>query len=130
MEHQRIISRLLGTLSHRYYNEKTLSLEPLPETMLNPDQTSPVPDVSLDDLAREETPVIIEVTHTRMVKADFRKVQRLIESDDYGIQEGFVYDYKKICGSNLKKVLVLYLKICHSATRSILTLPQRIRTLS
>jgi hypothetical protein len=39
--------------------------------------------------------VIIEVTHTKGVRGDLIKVQRLIEEGFYGIQEGFVYDYKR-----------------------------------
>lgn len=38
--------------------------------------------------------MIIEVTHTKGVKTDPRKVIRLMEEDDYGILEGFVFNYK------------------------------------
>lgn len=54
----------------------------------------PTPDVILYDYATEQAPVIIEVTHTKSVKTDLRKVIRLMEEDDYGILEGFVFNYK------------------------------------
>jgi Uma2 family endonuclease len=93
--HQRIISRLLAHLSYQYYIAGTLQLEPLPETMLDEGQTSPTPDIILYDNMLEETPVIIEITHTNGVKNDFQKVSRLMEETEYGIREGFVYNYKR-----------------------------------
>jgi hypothetical protein len=93
--HQRVIGKLMATLAPLYYKEAAITLEPFVEMMLNDSQTSPVPDISLYDNVLEQTPVIIEITHTGMVKADLRKIQRLIESDDYGIVEGFVYDYRR-----------------------------------
>jgi DNA-dependent RNA polymerase auxiliary subunit epsilon len=93
--HQRIISKLLGILSYRYYVEKSILLEPLPETMLDEDQTSPVPDILFYDHQSETVPVIIEITRTRTVNNDLEKVRKLIEENRYGIIEGFVYDYKK-----------------------------------
>jgi Uma2 family endonuclease len=95
IEHQRIISRLITGLGHQYYTQKTIALEPLPETMIDPDKTSPVPDIMLCDNENETVPVIIEITRTRTVKADLKKIRLLIDSDDYGISEGFVYDYAK-----------------------------------
>ncbi len=93
--HQRIISKLIASLGHLYYAQKSIALEPLPETMLDEDQTSPVPDILLYDAERETIPVIIEITRTRSVSNDLEKVRRLIEETRYGIAEGFVYDYKK-----------------------------------
>ncbi len=93
--HQRIISRLLGHLSYRYYIEGSLQLEPLPETMLDESQTSATPDIILYDNVLEQTPAIIEITHTNGVLNDLKKVRRLIDETEYGIQEGFVYDYKR-----------------------------------
>lgn len=93
--HQRAIGRLMAKLGSMYYDQKTISLEPLPETMLDEDQTSPVPDLLLYDPASERIPVIIEVTQTRNVNNDFKKVRELIEETEYGIEEGFVFDYKK-----------------------------------
>jgi Uma2 family endonuclease len=101
--HQRIISRLLGILSYRYYVEKSIALEPLPETMLDEDQTSPVPDVLFYDHESETVPVIIEITRTRTVPNDLEKVRKLIEETEYGITEGFVYDYKKNLWHKYKK---------------------------
>jgi hypothetical protein len=92
--HQRVISKLNTELGMRYYKEASIALEPFPEMMLDEDKTSPTPDLSLYDNVLENTPVIIEVTKTGMVQSDLKKVRALIETDDYGITEGFVYDYK------------------------------------
>jgi hypothetical protein len=62
--------------------------------MLDDDKTSPTPDISLYDNVLENTPVIIEITRTGMVQTDLKKVRALVDSEDYGIREGFVYDYK------------------------------------
>lgn len=57
-------------------------------------KSSPVPDVLLYDNVRFETPVIIEINHSDGVRNDLMKVRRLIDGTEYGITEGFVYDYK------------------------------------
>ena len=76
-----------------FYRYGTLHLEPLPETMLNDGEASPVPDLILYDNEARITPIIIEVCHTDGLRKDLKKVIALIDSDDYGILEGFVYDY-------------------------------------
>ena len=91
--HQRIIAKLLIRLGTMFY-DGVIQLEPLPEAMLDEDKTSPVPDILLHDNVLDQTRVIIEVTRTKSTKADFKKIKLLIDADDYGIQEGFVYDYK------------------------------------
>lgn len=91
--HQRIIAALTAQLWILYRDGK-LQLEPLPETMLNEGQTSPTPDIILYDNVLEETPVIIEINHPAGIKSDIKKVQALMDSEDYGIREGFVFDYK------------------------------------
>jgi Uma2 family endonuclease len=93
--HQRVIMRLSAELFYLYDKQKVTHLEPLPETMIDEDSSSPVPDIMLLDNEREEVPVIIEITRTGSVKNDLKKVIRLIEENVYGIQEGFVYDYKR-----------------------------------
>ena len=92
-EHQRVISKLTTGLGVLYYQQQQISLEPLPETMLDEGQTSPVPDVLLYDNKRFITPIIIEVCHTSGVRNDTKKIMRLINEFDYGIEEGFLYDY-------------------------------------
>ncbi len=92
-EHQRVISKLTTGLGALYYQQQKISLEPLPETMLDEGQTSPVPDVLLYDNQRHTTPIIIEVCHTSGVRNDIKKITRLINEFDYGIEEGFLYDY-------------------------------------
>lgn len=46
-----------------------------------------------DDVA-EDAKVIVEVCLTDGVRNDLRRIIRLIEEDDYGILEGFVFNYK------------------------------------
>ncbi|ADB40587.1 hypothetical protein [Spirosoma linguale] len=94
IDHQRIISLLTIGLGVLYHREKAISLEPLPETMLDEGKASPVPDISLRDNSASQTPIIIEVCHTNGLKGDLRKVIQLIDDGDYGIQEGFIYDYR------------------------------------
>lgn len=93
-DHQRIISKLTVELGILYYHKQTIPFIPLPETPLAEGPGYPVPDVILFDEAAEQTRIIIEVSNNRSVNSDLRKVIRLIEDDDYGIQEGFVYNYK------------------------------------
>jgi hypothetical protein len=95
IEHQRVIAKLMTRLGTMYYDLKTISLEPLPETMLDETKNSPVPDLMLCDHTNDTVPVIIEITRTRTVNADMKKLRDLITEGDYGIVEGFVYDYKK-----------------------------------
>jgi hypothetical protein len=91
--HQRIISRLNAGLAFLFYREGKIDLEPLPETMIDEGQTSPVPDILLYDNKAHLTPVIIEVSHPAGVRNDFKKIQNLIEHEEYGTVEGFVFDY-------------------------------------
>lgn len=93
-QHQRVIARLTTRLTNRY-EAGVITLEALPETMLDEGQTSPTPDIILYDNVLSTTPVIIEITHTDGVKKDLIKVRKLIDESYYGIQEGFVYDYKR-----------------------------------
>jgi Uma2 family endonuclease len=94
IDHQRVIAMLTVGLGVLYYREKSIRLEPLPETMLDEAKVSQVPDLLLRDNETDETPVIIEVCKTTGLKADLQKVIQLIDDDLYGIQEGFVYNYK------------------------------------
>lgn len=94
IDHQRIISRLNSGLGWLYYQQKAIRYEPLPETMLDPGEASPVPDLLLYDNETEQIPVIIEVCHSQGLKKDLQKIINLIDGDLYGILEGFVYNYK------------------------------------
>jgi len=91
--HQRVISKLNSGLGPLYYERRKLHLEPLPETMLNEGEASPVPDLILYDNETRETPIIIEICHTDGLRKDLRKVINLVDEDNYGIREAFVYDY-------------------------------------
>lgn len=92
--HQLVISKLTVELGVLYYHKQAIKLIPLPETPLDEGPGFPVPDLILFDQTAEQTRVIIEVCTNRGLKNDLRKVIRLIEDDDYGILEGFVYNYK------------------------------------
>ncbi len=89
--HQAIIAKLIYGLTDLYIKEQT-GLFPYPETMIDESQTSPAPDVMLVDPKTDLTRVIIEITHTQGVRKDIIKLQQLMS--DYGVPEGFVYDYK------------------------------------
>lgn len=93
LDHQRTISKLTVGLGILFYREQTITLEPLPETPLGEGPGHQVPDVILFDNGAELTRIIIEVTQPRTVKRDLSKVIYLIEEDDYGIEEAFVYNY-------------------------------------
>ena len=95
--HQRITARLTARLYPRY-ESGIMPYEPLPETMVSEYNSRydgpPTPDVILYDTITEQCPVIIEICQTRDQKTDLKKVIRLIDEDDYGILEGFVFNYK------------------------------------
>lgn len=92
--HQQVISRLHVELGILYYKQQSIPYEPLPETMLAEGYGNPVPDILLFDHEAELTRIVIEICQTVGQKNDLRKVIRLIEDEDYGILEGFVYNYK------------------------------------
>ncbi len=95
--HQRTIARLTAGL-YPLFRAGAISLEPLPEMMVGEYNSRydgpPTPDIVLYDNAAEVTPVIIEICHLKGQKNDLKKVIRLMEEDDYGILEGFVFNYK------------------------------------
>lgn len=93
-DHQRIISKLNTRLGMLYYVEGTMQLEPFPETMIDETRASPVPDLLLYDNETGESPIIVEVCHQEGLKLDLKKVARLIDEENYGVLEGFVYNYK------------------------------------
>lgn len=62
--------------------------------MLTEEYAAPVPDVILFDHQTEQTLIIIEICKERGFRHDTSKVIKLIDEDNYGIQEGFVYNYK------------------------------------
>lgn len=94
IDHQRVISKLNMELGILFHHKKEISLEPLPETMLDDAKASPVPDISLLDNNTDQTPIIIEVCKSKGQKEDIQKVIELIDRDVYGIREGFIYNYK------------------------------------
>ena len=91
--HQSTIAKITAGL-YPLYRSGTISLEPLPEMMLTEGYSSPTPDVILYDYVAEQTRVVIEVCQTNGQKNDLKKVVWLIEDNEYGILEGFVYNYK------------------------------------
>jgi Uma2 family endonuclease len=90
--HQRAIALLTAGLYPLYRSGK-ISYEPLPETMVG-EYSSPTPDIILFDTATETTKVIVEVCQTVGQKADLKKIISLVDGESYGIQEGFLYNYK------------------------------------
>jgi len=93
-DHQIVIGKLTVDLGVLHYYDKTLPFKPLPETPLAEGPGHSVPDLILYDSVAEETKVIIEVCQTNGQRNDLRKVIHLIEDNEYGILEGFVYNYK------------------------------------
>ncbi|GAB3758360.1 hypothetical protein [Spirosoma pomorum] len=91
--HQSVIARLTAGL-YPLYRSGQVPFEPLPETMLTEGYASPVPDVILYDHQAEQTRIIVEVCQTNGQKNDLKKVVWLIEENEYGIVEGFVFNYK------------------------------------
>ncbi|WP_461130565.1 hypothetical protein [Spirosoma aerophilum] len=93
LEHQRVISKLTVGLGVLFYREKSITLEPLPETPLGEGPGHQVPDVLLFDNNDQLTRIIIEVAQPRTAQRDLKKIIHLIEDDEYGVLEGFVYNY-------------------------------------
>lgn len=92
--HQRIISILDSGLRWLYQKERTIKLEPLPETMVDEAEASPTPDLVLIDPTTELIHIVVEVCHSGGLKKDLQKVTDLLDNGLYDIKEGFVYDYK------------------------------------
>jgi hypothetical protein len=101
--HQRIIGKLMTRLGHLFYNIHQISLEPLPETQIDEGQSSPVPDIQLYNNETFQTPIIIEVCHPNGVNNDLKKIIKLIDANDFGIVEGFIYDYERGLWSKYQK---------------------------
>jgi len=96
VHHQRAIKRLVFGLE-KLYQSGQIFLEPLPETDLDPGNSeSKCPDLILQDNENSTVPVIIEVATNRGWKTDFKKMRNLIDSTEYGIEEGFVFDFQKL----------------------------------
>ncbi|GAB3990929.1 hypothetical protein GCM10028807_19360 [Spirosoma daeguense] len=91
--HQRVIARLTARL-YPLYESGVIGYEPLPEMMVG-EYSSPTPDVTLYDNTTDSTPVVIEICQTRGVKSDVEKIIRMVDGELYGIEEGFVYDYRR-----------------------------------
>lgn len=62
--------------------------------MMVGEYSSPTPDITLYNNATDSTPIVVEVCQTRGVKSDVEKIIGMIDGNLYGIQEGFVYDYR------------------------------------
>ncbi len=90
--HQKIITHLIYGLTQLFKTGQSKYFA-YPETMIDEGQTSPVPDIMLVDPTSDLTQVIIEITHTQGVKKDIEKLKNLMK--DYGVPEGFVFDYKR-----------------------------------
>jgi hypothetical protein len=93
-EHQRTIGRITSAL-YALYKQGLLGLEPFSETNLNESEPSPVPDISLFDEKSCTTPVIIEVNDTTGIRNDLLRIKTVLNTTDFGVIEGFVYDFKR-----------------------------------
>jgi hypothetical protein len=91
--HQEVITKLIARL-YPMFEQKKIALQPYPETMLDSGQSSPVPDVILVNPETEQANVIIEIANKTGFKSDCKKVKNLIDSQDYEIFEGFVFNYQ------------------------------------
>ncbi|MFD2571012.1 hypothetical protein ACFSUS_10235 [Spirosoma soli] len=93
-DHQRVISKLNTRLGMLFYVDKSIELEPFPETMIDESKASPVPDLLLYDNETAESRIIIEVCNQEGLKKDLKKIMQLVDEGSYGILEAFVYNYK------------------------------------
>nr|WP_293836315.1 Uma2 family endonuclease [uncultured Arsenicibacter sp.] len=92
VHHQRIIAQLTAGLYPLFKSGK-IPYEAFPEMMVG-EESSPVPDVVVYDNETEQVRIVIEVCQNRGMRHDLNKMIRLIDEDEYGIEEGFVYNYK------------------------------------
>lgn len=95
LQHQRAIKRLIVGLD-KLYEQGQIMLEALPETDIDPgNPDSKCPDIILRDNNRQIVPVIIEIATHFGANTDLKKLRNLIQDTEYGIEEGFVYDFEK-----------------------------------
>ncbi|MCU0345940.1 MAG: hypothetical protein MUC59_03275 [Saprospiraceae bacterium] len=95
LHHQRAIKKLIVALD-KLFQDGLITLEALPETDIDPgNPESKCPDIILRDNERLLVPVIIEVATHFGARTDLKKMRNLIENTEYGIEEGFVYDFEK-----------------------------------
>lgn len=95
IHHQRAIKQLLFGLE-KLYQSGQITLEPLPETDIDPGSPeSKCPDLILQDNTHATVPIVIEIATNRGWKTDLAKMRRLIDETEYGIQEGFVLNFEK-----------------------------------
>ncbi len=94
VHHQRAIKKLIYGMERLFQNGQ-ITLEPLPETDIDPgNPDSKCPDVIFQDNEKSTVPIIIEISTSRGWKTDFNKMRKLIEETEFGIEEGFVYDFQ------------------------------------
>ncbi len=95
IHHQRAIKQLVFGLE-KLYQTGQISLEPLPETDIDPgNPESKCPDLILQDNVRSTVPIVIEIATQRGWKTDFNKLRHLMDDTEYGIEEGFVLNFEK-----------------------------------
>jgi len=119
VEHQKVIAKLMTRLGTMYYDLKTISLEPLPETMLDETKNSPVPDLMLCDHTNDTVPVIIEITRTRTVNADIKNFATSSQKATTASLKDLSMTTRKTNGTSIKKESAQSLNAPHSATRLI-----------
>ncbi len=93
IHHQRAIKKLLINLEN-LFDKGLFPYEVLPEADIDPGNSeSKCPDLQFLDNENLTVPVIIEIATTQGWRSDLRKLRQLIEGTDFGIVEGFVYDF-------------------------------------
>lgn len=111
LDHQRSIKKLIVKLD-KLYEAGHFNYEVLPEADIDPGNSeSKCPDIQFRDNENLSVPVIIEVSTHFGWRSDFRKLKKLIDETEFGIQEGFVLDfvtgewhkYSKQGGEDLKR---------------------------
>jgi hypothetical protein len=94
IQHQRAIKKLVFGLEKLFQNGQ-ISYEPLPETDIDPgNPESKCPDLILQDNQNQTVPIIIEVATHRGWRTDYSKLRRLMDETEYGILEGFVFNFQ------------------------------------
>ena len=96
IHHQRAIKKVVFGLE-KLYQEGIIKLEPLPETDIDPgNPESKCPDIILQDSDGTAVPIIVEIATNRGWRTDFKKLKKLIDETEYGIEEGFVLNFEKM----------------------------------
>jgi Uma2 family endonuclease len=96
MEHQRILGKLFYALT-TLYQTGHIPYEPFTEMSLKREKGGKTPDILLWDGSAQTKyvyPVLVEICTTSAFETDIAKLKGIMGDAQYGVQEGFVYDYE------------------------------------